>query len=164
MSTVYVGFSGGNTMLDRAIQKISGGDYVDVTHAFIYLFGGIIEAEGVKQYTDRYPGVWLHPADKYDGDEHAKTIEIDVPDIQAARRKAMELIGTPYSYHGCLEAAAELAGLDMPADGDLTVMCSETVTIILRAGGLDACSGTKPDMVTPVMLYNDLLQRGGGPV
>ena len=161
MTTVRVGFAGGTTLLDQAIQKISGGDYVDITHAFIYLFGGIVEAEGVKEYADRYPGVWLHPADKYDGDEHAKTIEIDVPDIQTTRRKAMELIGTPYSYHGCLEAAAELAGLDLPADGELTVMCSEAVTRILRAGGLDACSGTESDMVTPVMLYEDLLQRGG---
>ena len=161
MAKVQVGFAGGTTLIDQAIQKISGGDYADITHAFIYLFGGIVEAEGVKEYTDRYPGVWLHPAEKYENDEHVKVLGIDVPDIRAARRKAMELIGTPYSYHGCLEAAAELAGLDLPADGELTVMCSETVTIILRAAGLDVCSGMEPDMVTPVMLYEDLLQHDG---
>lgn len=161
MTKVQVGFAGGTTIIDKAIQKISGGDYADITHAFIYLFGCIVEAEGVKEYTDKYPGVWLHPAEKYENDEHAKIIEIDVPNIKAARAKACDLMGTPYSYHGCLEAAAELAGLELPVDGEFTVMCSETVTIILRAAGLDVCSGTAADMVTPVMLYEDLLRRGG---
>ena len=161
MSAVRMGFAGGTTLIDKAIQKISGGDYADITHAFIYLLDSIAEAEGVKEYDDIYPGFWLHPPDKYAGDTHVRLIDLDVPDIEAAKAEARKLIGTPYSYHGCLEAAANLTGIDLPTDGERTVMCSEAVTRILRAGGLDACSGIEPDMVTPVMLYEDLMQRGG---
>lgn len=161
MTLVRVGFAGGTTLIDRAIQKISGGDYADITHTFIFLFDSIAEAEGVKEYDDVYPGFWLHPPDKYDGDEHTKIVEVDVPDLAAAQEEARRLIGTPYSYHGCLEAAAKLSGLDLPVDGECTVMCSEAVTHILRAGGLCICPDNRADDVTPVMLYEDLLQRGG---
>lgn len=165
MTTVRVGFAGGTTIIDRAIQKVSGSEYCDITHAFIFLFDSIAEAEGVKEYDDIYPGFWLHPPDKYAGDEHVKIVELDVPDIAAAQEEARRLIGTPYSYHGCLEAAAQLSGLNLPVDGEHTVMCSEAVTQILRAGGLCICPDNLADDVTPVMLYKDIIQyRGGGPV
>ena len=161
MSTVRVGFAGGTTVIDKAIQVISGSEYCDVTHAFIFLLDSIAEAEGVKEYDDIYPGFWLHPPDKYAGDDHTKVVEMDVPDIAAAQAETRRLLGTPYSYHGCLEAAAKLSGMDLPVDGEHTVMCSEAVTRILRAGGLRICPDSLADDVTPVMLYGDLLQRGG---
>ena len=71
-------------------------------------------------------------------------------------------MGTPYSYHGCLEAAAKLTGLDLPVDGECTVMWSEAVTRILRAGGLCICRDSVADDVTPVMLYEDLVKYRGG--
>ena len=162
MTAVKVGFAGGDSLLDRAIQKISGGDYADVTHAFIVLFSSIAEAEGVKEYSDPYPGFWLHPPDKYQNSLHVKVLEIDLPDIPAAECEARQLLGTPYSYHGCLEAAAKLVGLDLPTDGERTVMCSEAITRILRAGGLPVCPGYQADMVTPVMLWEDLVKYRGG--
>ena len=163
MTPVRVGFAGGTTAIDRAIQAVSGSEYCDITHAFIYLFGGIVEAEGVKEFSDKYPGVWLHPPNKYQpSNEHVKIVEVNLPDIKDAKAKACALLGTPYSYHGCLEAAAELAGIELPVDGSHTVMCSEAVTMIIRAGGLYACSGIEPDYVTPVMLYNDLINNHGG--
>ena len=165
MTTVRVGFAGGTTLLDKAIQKVSGSEYCDITHAFIFLLDSIAEAEGVKEYDDIYPGFWLHPLDKYAGDEHVKVVELDIPDLAAAQEETRRLIGTPYSYHGCLEAAAKLSGLDLPVDGEHTVMCSEAVTMILRAGGLCICPDSMADDVTPVMLYDDIMQhRGGGPV
>ena len=165
MTVVRVGFAGGTTIIDRAIQKVSGSEYCDITHAFIFLLDSIAEAEGVKEYDDIYPGFWLHPPDKYAGDEHVKIVELDVPDLAAAQEDTRRLIGTPYSYHGCLEAAAKLSGLDLPVDGEHTVMCSEAVTMILRAGGLCICPDSMADDVTPVMLYDDIMQhRGGGPV
>lgn len=162
MSTVKVGFAGGTTIIDRAIQKASGSEYCDITHAFIFLLDSIAEAEGVKEYDDIYPGFWLHPTDKYEGDEHTKIVELDVPDIAAAQEEARRLLGTPYSYHGCLEAAAKLSGLSLPVDGECTVMCSEAVTRILRAGGLCICPDNQADDVTPVMLYEDIMQFRGG--
>ena len=41
-------------------------------------------------------------------------------------------------------------------------MCSEAVTRILRAGGLCICPDNQADDVTPVMLYEDIMQCRGG--
>jgi len=162
MTAIKVGFAGGDTLLDRAIQKISGGDYANITHAFIFLLDSVAEAEGVKEYSDHYPGFWLHPVDKYQGNLNVKVLGIDLPDVSAAEDEVRKLLGTPYSYHGCLEAAAKLVGFDLPADGERTVMCSEAITRILRAGGLPVCPGYQADMVTPVMLWEDLVKYRGG--
>lgn len=163
MTAIRVGFAGGTTVIDKAIQAVSGGDYADITHVFIFLLDSIAEAEGIKEYDDLYPGFWLHPLEKYNDDQHVKIIELDVPDLAAAQEETRRLLGTPYSYHGCLEAAAKLTGLDLPVDGEFTVMCSEAVTRILRAGGLCICPDSLADDVTPVMLYEDLIKyRGGG--
>ena len=162
MTTARVGFAGGTTVIDKAIQAVSGGDYADITHAFIFLFDSIAEAEGIKEYDDIYPGFWLHPPDKYGGDQHVKFVELEVPDLAAAQEETRRLLGTPYSYHGCLEAAAKLTGLDLPVDGECTGMCSEAVTRILRAGGLCVCPDSLADDVTPVMLYEDLIKFRGG--
>ena len=162
MTTVKVGFVGGDTLLDKAIEGFSGSQYADISHTYIYLFDSILEAEGVKQYSDPYPGVWLHPADKYDGNPHAKTVEIDLPDLAAAQSKARELIGTLYGYSDCIVTATKfLTGYNIFSGGELTMHCSETVTRILRAGGLPVCPGLQADEVSPVLLYEDLLQRGG---
>lgn len=111
---------------------------------------------------DIYPGFWLHPPDKYEGDPHVKIIEQDVPDLAAAQSETRRLLGRLYSYHGCLEAVAKLTGFDLPVDGECTVMCSEAVTRILRAGGLCICPDILADDVTPVMLYEDLIEYRGG--
>ncbi len=157
---VKVGFVGGDSVIDKAIQSISGGDYADVTHTFIYLFGSVLEAEGIKHETDTYPGVWLHSPTYYDNNPHAKFIEVEVPNIDGAEEEARKLIGTPYSYHGCLEAAAKMAGLSLPTDGEFTVMCSETVTRILRAGGVDVLGDISADTITPIQLYETLKEKG----
>ena len=163
MSTVRVGFVGGNGILDRAIEAASGSQYADISHAYIYMFDSILESEGVKQYSDPYPGVWLHPADKYDGNQHAKTVRIDVPDLEAAHAKARELIGTLYGYTDCIVTATKfLTGYNIFSGGELTMHCSETVTRILRAGGLCICPGMQADEVSPVLLYEDLMKNRGG--
>ena len=163
MTAVRVGFVGGDGWLDKAIEAISGSQYADISHTYIYLFDSILEAEGVKQYSDPYPGVWLHPADKYDGNPHAKTVEIDLPDLAAAQSKARELIGTLYGYSDCIVTATKfLTGYNIFSGGELTMHCSETVTQILRAGGLKVCPDLQADEVSPVLLYEDLLKYRGG--
>jgi hypothetical protein len=162
MTAVRVGFVGGDSWLDKAIEAASGSQYADISHAFIFLLNSIVEAEGVKQYADPYPGVWLHPPGKYDGDSHVKIIEIDVPDMPAAESKARELIGTLYGYSDCIVTATKfLTGHNIFSGGENTMHCSETVTRILRAGGLPVCPGLQADEVSPVLLYEDLQQRGG---
>lgn len=162
MTAVRVGFVGGDSWLDKAIEAASGSQYADISHAFIFLLNSIVEAEGVKQYADPYPGVWLHPPGKYDGDGHVKIIELDVPDLPAAESKARELIGTLYGYSDCIVTATKfLTGYNIFSGGERTMHCSETVTRILRAGGLPVCPGLQADEVSPVLLYEDLLQRGG---
>jgi hypothetical protein len=151
-----VGFNGGNTWIDKAIQTASGSEYCNVTHAFIYVLDSVLEARGVKESADKYPGVWLHNPSKFSDDDTVKIIDVDVPDEEAAVQKARELIGTPYSYTDCIEAALNEVGVTLPTDGETTVMCSETVTMILRAGGVEVCGDTPADLVTPVMLYEAL--------
>ena len=46
-------------------------------------------------------------------------------------------------------------------DGDAGVSTALEIARILRAGGLRICPDSLADDVTPVMLYEDLLQRGG---
>ena len=163
MTAVRVGFVGGDSWLDRAIEGISGSQYADISHAYIHLLGSIVEAEGVKQYSDPYPGVWLHPPDKYDGDPHAKCVIVDLPDIEAAQAKARELIGTLYGYTDCIVTATKfLTGHNIFAGGENTMHCSETVTRILRAGGLQVCPGLQADEVSPVLLYEDLMRYRSG--
>lgn len=163
MSAVRVGFVGGDSWLDKAIEAASGSQYADISHAFIFLLNSIVEAEGVKQYADPYPGVWLHPPEKYDGDGHVKIVEIDVPDLPAAESKARELIGTLYGYTDCIVTATKfLTGHNIFSGGEGTMHCSETVTRILRAGGLCICPGLQADEVSPVLLYEDLVKYRGG--
>jgi hypothetical protein len=45
---------------------------------------------------DKYPGVWLHAADKYDNNPNAEFVEIDLPNLAAAEVEARRLIGTLY--------------------------------------------------------------------
>ena len=162
MAKIRVGFVGGDTVIDKVIEGASGSQYADISHTFIYLLNSIVEAEGVKQYADPYPGVWLHPPGKYDGDGHVKIVEIDVPDLPAAESKARELIGTLYGYTDCIVTATKfLTGHNIFSGGEGTMHCSETVTRILRAGGVSVCPELQADEVSPVLLYEDLLQRGG---
>ena len=49
MTAVRVGFVGGDSWLDKAIEAASGSQYADISHAFIFLLNSIVEAEGVKQ-------------------------------------------------------------------------------------------------------------------
>lgn len=155
-----IGFVGGDTWLDKAIEGISGGQYADISHSFIKgILDSILEAEGVKQYNDPYPGVWLHPLNKYEGNTHVKYVDVDVPDIEAAKSKARDLIGTVYGYTDCIATAAALVNknlADALSDGEKTAMCSETVTRILRAGGLDILPGIEADQISPVKLYEAL--------
>ena len=101
MSKVRVGFSGGTTIIDRAIQKVSGSEYCDITHAFIFLLDSIAEAEGVKEYDDIYPGFWLHPTDKYEGDEHT----ISKPPI---RRIRVNYSISPLVFSGLIAILSEI--------------------------------------------------------
>ena len=163
MSAVRVGFVGGDTIVDTVIEAASGSQYADISHSFVYLLNSIVEAEGVKKYSDPYPGVWVHPPDKYEGNQHVKFIDVDVPDLPAAESKARELIGTLYGYTDCIVTATKfLTGHNIFKGGENTMHCSETVVRILRAGGLVVCPELEADEVSPILLYEDLLRNRGG--
>ncbi|WP_196599131.1 hypothetical protein [Pectinatus frisingensis] len=105
--------------------------------------------------------MWLHPPDKYDNNTHVKMIDIDLPDLTAAHSKARELIGTLYGYTDCIATAVKfLTGTGILTDGEKTMHCSETVTRILRAGGVNVCPDLKADEVSPVLFYEDLKKMG----
>lgn len=111
----------------------------------------------MKDATDLYAGVWIHDADKYDNDPNAVFIDVDVPDLEGAETEARKLIATHYGYLDCVVGGYyDITGKQIPADGGITANCSETVTLILRAGGFNVLPGVEADAVTPNDLYKAL--------
>lgn len=130
-SKVVMVFVGGDSWLDKEIETVSEGD---VSHAAGILFDSTYEAIGLKEETDKYPGVWLHRLNKYNGNPYAKFIEVEIPDIEGLKDEARKLLGTLYGYMNCGRTAVyDLTGIQIP-DNSLTVMCSETWTRLLRGG------------------------------
>lgn len=164
MAIIRIGFSGDAGELSKAIKFVTGGEYCNVSHAYLYDFmGGVYEAMGIKLENDLYAGVWVHPNDTRDITDKTKNrlVDVDVPDMEAALKMGQVLLGTPYGYPDCISAAVFLATGEQISDGTRTCMCSETVTRILRAGGINILPDLKADVVNPAMLYKELIKLGG---
>lgn len=148
----------GDAWYSKVIQATEHGTY---THVAGLILGSTLEAQGVRDKEDRYPGVWLHAPDKYKDGQGCRFVTVEVQDIEAAEAKARELIGAPYSFHGCIEAGLEmLFDLEPPVDGETALMCSETWDRILAAGGPVGFTlpDFKPDFVAPQRLYDAVIQ------
>ncbi|MBP2658501.1 MAG: hypothetical protein H6Q69_1533 [Firmicutes bacterium] len=136
--------------IDREINTISHGEY---GHVAIKILGGTLEALGVPDSGDKYPGVWLHAADKYDNNPNAEFVEIDLPNLAAAEVEARRLIGTLYGYGDCVRGAIyETTGIRIPGNS-ITADCSETVTRVVRAGEFSVLPNFYPDDITPNKLH-----------
>jgi hypothetical protein len=168
MSKITVVFVGGDSGVDKVIDTVTNGN---ISHVAIKILGGTLEALGIKDSVDKYPGVWLHDTAKYDNNPYADYIDIDLPDLASAEKKAKLLLGKFYSYIGCIEGGAydlfgvqlhpwltkvinvlTIKALGLPVNidtGEWTMNCSETVTRILRAGGLNILPGVDADCITP---------------
>ena len=179
MSQVSVIFVKGDNRftVDRLISNVTQGDYVHVAIKFKW---GIVESLGVPEPGCILPGVRVSPLDKYDN-ANVHTINIRLSDPPAAEQMAKSLIGTLYSYIGCIEGGLynrfgiqihgcistilnwiirQIAKLPVPIDtGNWTMNCSETVARILKAGGLDVLPGVDADCITPMDLYQSLAAR-----
>ena len=116
-----VGFNGGNTWIDKAIQCASGSEYCNVTHAFIYALDSVLEARGVKESADKYPGVWLHNPSKFSDDDTVKIIDVDVPDEEAAVQKARELMSTFSDMEELIRLGAYRKGSDPGVDRAIAI-------------------------------------------
>jgi hypothetical protein len=179
MAKLNVIFVGGNSWVDSVIEKITHGD---VSHVAIQILGGTLESQGIPDKGDRYPGVHLHDLHKYDNNPYAKVYSVDIPDVLAATQKAEEVKGKFYSYLACFEGGTYdlfkihlhpiiMKGINwclskllrIPIDldtGEWTMDCSETVTRILRAGGLLILPNIPADEVTPEDLEDALVSMG----
>jgi len=146
---------GDNTnLVDHVINDVSQGEY---SHSAIKFDWGIIESLGIKDPGDKYPGVWLHDPGKYDN-AMVTRIEVDLPDIPAAEVEARLLIGTLYGYTDCVRGGLyDLLGVELEGN-KITANCSETVTRILRAGGLNILPDIEADCITPNDLYRELVK------
>jgi len=135
------------TEIGKLIDWAEGPDD-DPSHAAIFMLGGICEA------LDN--GFVKSPLTAYDDFKH-DIITVDLPDYKAAEKECQKLLGTPYGYRACIDGGLhDLLGIAVPGDGDNTVDCSEAVTRILRAGGLDIFPDFNPDNVTPADLMKKL--------
>jgi len=159
MSTVTIIFVSGHSIIDTVINTVSHGQY---SHVAIKILEGVVEALGVKDIGDKYPGVWLHDAEKYDNNPDVKMIDVDLPDIAGAEAEANNLIGTLYGYLDCINGGYyDITGKQLTNDGKITANCSETVTLILRAGGLAILPELSADYITPNDLYRELTGNVG---
>lgn len=153
LSKLKVVFVGGNSVIDQVINDVTHGT---VSHVAVEILGGTLEAKGMKEESDKYPGVWLHEPGKYDSNPLARIMFVDVPDVPGAEAEARKLIGTLYGYTDCVRGGMrDLTGVELPGN-TLTANCSETVTRVLRAGGLDVLPGVPADCVTPEALLEVL--------
>lgn len=163
MPKVICGFVGGDTLIDKVIEGFSGAQTEDISHAFIVLFGRPYESEGIKEPDAPYPGVWFSRRDKYADNKHVKYVAVEVPDVEVLKDRAFELLGTLYGYTDCIATGIKLlTGTDVLIDGSKTMMCSETITRLLRAGGLDIRPDLAADQVSPVALYHELMYNFSG--
>lgn len=120
------------------------------SHAAIIIDNAIIEA--VQPCVRR-----MENLSHYDNEEHEK-VKILIPDYEAALAEANSLIGVKYGlFTDCVSGGLyDVVGFVLDGNGEATVNCSETVTRILRAGGLDILHGISADCVTPEHLYRAL--------
>ena len=151
MDKVTLIFVGGESEIDNLITGVTGGEY---SHVAGILFDSIYESTGLKEESDPYPGVWLHDPQKYDNNPSMKTVEVIVPDIQALKREARNLLGKKYAYLGCIEGGLyDKLGIKISIASDFAVNCSETWARLLRAGGVNILPEVPVDCITPADLY-----------
>lgn len=141
----------GGSVVDTVIDAVEQGLY---SHVAVLILGGTLEALGIKDPQDTYPGTWLHSADKYTNDPRAVFVDVDIPDMTGAEAVAQSLIGSPYGYVSAIEGGiCDLTGFCMESIGTFTNDCSEVGTRILRGGGLKLLPGIPPGDITPWKLY-----------
>ncbi|MBP2644054.1 MAG: hypothetical protein H6Q67_1941 [Firmicutes bacterium] len=147
MAQVKVLFSYAVSPFGRLIDRVEGPGE-DPSHTGIFMLGGILEA--------LEDGFVKSELTAYDGFKHT-IVSIDMPDIASAEAEAEKLLGTPYGYRACVDGGLhDLLGVTVPGDGEKTVDCSEAVTRILQAGGLNIFPDFSADNVTPADLYRKL--------
>lgn len=136
-------FVHGDNFLSKAIQFATGSQWA---HVGIELLGGIVEA--------LFDGVSLSVNNKYEGYIH-EYVEVDIPYLEAAEEKARALLNASYGFitDNVSGAVHDLTGIVLAGNGEATVNCSETVVLILRAGGFVILPDHAADTITPGGLY-----------
>ncbi len=159
MSTLTLIFVGGNSFVDKAIEKVSDGE---ISHTACFLFDSTYESTGEKEEYDLYSGVWLHSPNKYTGNPDAKFIQVEVPYFDALQEEARRLLGTPYGYAQCLRTGIfDILGMQPPSP-EWTMHCSGTITRLLRAGGMNVLPDIQPGCIDPSRLYRAVMKDFGG--
>jgi hypothetical protein len=161
MDKVVIGFVGGDTNLDRAIEFFSDAEHYDISHTFIMLFDSVLESTGCKEEHDPYPGVWLHSPNKYINNEHARFIEVEIKEMAALQAEARKMIGSFYSIGSCLAfILKKIANINLP-DFMRTCDCSELGSQLLRAGNRKVLQRYQANQISPLMLFKWCMQNGG---
>ena len=161
MDKIVVGYVGGNTDLDKAIKYFSDSKDYDITHAFTMILNSTFESRGIKEPLDPYAGVWLHSPQKFINDKSARFIEINIPSLYNAESMARGLIGSAYGYSSCLAFfLKKVFGINFP-DNKHSCDCSEAQALILRAGGLDVYPNMKVNEISPLQMFQWVMQHGG---
>jgi len=156
---IKVLFSYPCTPFGKLVEDVEGKG--EPSHTGIILYGQIFEA--------LENGFVKSPLNSYDAFKH-KIVEVNVPNLSHAQLEAKRLLYTPYGYFDCIVGGARrilnrilkhlfkrAINIEFRGNGERTVNCSEAVTRILRAGGLDVLPEVYADDVTPADLLEALL-------
>lgn len=154
MDTVTVIGCIGDAWYSKIIQKVEHGQY---THIAGIILNSTLESQGIKDKGDRYPGVWLHPPDKYIDGQNCRFFKIRVSDLRAMEDMARIFLGTLYGFPDCVDAGLKmLFNIEPPTDGTATMMCSEVWDRLLQAGKPPGITLPDyiPDFVAPQRLID----------
>jgi hypothetical protein len=161
MDKLILGFVGGDSDLDKAIQYFSDAEKYNITHSFVMILGSTFESRGVKEPSDPYPGVWLHSPDKYVHDKSARFIQLDVPYLRGAEDEARRLVGSAYGYSSCLAFFLRKAFKINFPDNNHSCDCSEAQTLVIRAAGANVYPHIQPNEISPLMAFRWVMKHGG---
>jgi len=155
---VKILFSYPCTPFGKLVEDVEGKG--EPSHTGIILYGQIFEA--------LENGFVKSPLNSYDDFKH-KIITINISNLSHAQLEAKRLLYTPYGWVDCIVGGArrlinrilklfnKSINIEFRGNGERTVNCSEAVTRILRAGGLDVLPEVYADDVTPADLLEALI-------
>jgi hypothetical protein len=113
---------------------------------------GLVEARGDFGPGVIPPCVRISSWRKYDN-ANTEVVELELPDLEAAQVEAERLLGSLYGYVDCAGGALnDIINVNLKGNGSVTNNCSEAVTRILRASGLNFLPGIEADNITPMDL------------
>jgi hypothetical protein len=155
MAKLTLVFVGGEGWASEIVKKVTDSRF---SHVAVKILDSVWESQAVCDPGDKYPGIWLHPLNKYDNNPNAVFVDIEISAeaLKRVENKARKMIGTFYGYSDCLRGGLfDLLKIALKGNG-ITANCSEGALKLLRVIPLNYYAGIDADCITPGDLYRAL--------